>query len=159
MPSRIAISLLTAFAVTLSFVLLLIAWIVPPAYCAVYRIKSLDDFRNFVPPITLFATDHSWLIALLLGAVLLASFLMIRRSPDRPIRCLTVGLCVQGLVAWLAMYCFFSNEFLGPISMHHDPAFDFGTFVAFGFGVFPITFILIIAPMIIALLPSKISRP
>ena len=158
MPVRIAISLLTAFAVTLSFVLMLIAWIVPPFYCSLYRIKSLGEFRDFVPYTTLFAADHSWLIALLLGASWLVSVLIIRRFPDRTIHCLTVGLCVQALVAWLAMFCFFSNEFLGPISMHHDPAFDFGTFIAFGFGVFPITFLLIIAPMIFTFLPSKISR-
>jgi hypothetical protein len=158
MPARIAISLLTAFALTLSFVLMLIAWIVPPVYCSAYQIKSLREFRDFVPAITVFATDHSWLIGLLLGAVWSVSVLIIRRFPDRTVHWLTVGLCVQGFVAWLAMFCFFSNEFLGPISMHHDPAFDFGSFIGFGLGVFPITLILIIAPMTVALLPGKGSR-
>ena len=158
MPNRIAIFLLTSVAATLAFVFMWIAWLVPRLFFSVYHVKTWDDLRDFMSPITKLATDYSWFIALLFGAVWLASILALRRFPDRTIQCVTVGLCAQGLVAWSAMFCFLYDELLGPMSMHHDPAFDFDTFIAFGGGVFPITLLFIVAPIIVALLPSKISR-
>jgi hypothetical protein len=156
MPNRIAIVLLTSVSATLAFVFMWIAWLVPHLLYSLYRMKSLDELRDFMFPIAKLATDHSWFIALLFGAVWFASLLVLRRFPDRTIQCVTMGLCAQGLVAWSALFCFLFDEFLGPISLHHDPAFDFDTFIAFGGGVFPITFLFIVAPIMVALLPSKI---
>ena len=158
MPNRIAIFLLTSVAATLAFVFMWIAWLVPHLFYYVYRMKSLDELRDFMSPIAKLATGHSWFIALLIGAIWVASLLALRRFPDRTIQCVTVSLCAQGLVSWLAAFCLLFDELLGPISMHHEPAFDFGAFFVFGGGVFPITFLLIVAPSIVALLPSNISR-
>ena len=159
MPTRIASFLLMATAVTLSYVSVLIAGLVPPAFRAMYGLKSLEEVREFMPTLTRLASDHSWFIALLLAGVCLTSMMLLRRLPDRPVQCITVGLCAQMLVMWAAMFCFCFEGFTGPMSMHHGPEFDAVSFVSFGTGVFPVTFVLIIATLVGALWPRAISRP
>ena len=159
MQSRIATCLLTSYAATLAYIYVRLAWLVPRLLLSAYGMKSLDEVQKWMSPVTRLAINHSWFIASVFGAVWFVSVLALRRFPDKLTKCVTVGLCAQGLVAWSAMLCLLFDELLGPMSLHHNPAFDFGTFVAFGGGVFPISLILIIAPMIVALSPSKMSKP
>jgi hypothetical protein len=159
MHIRIASFLLITSAVTLSFVCVLIAWLVPPAFRSLYSLKSFDEVREFMPAITRLASDHSWFIAVLLAGVCFASLVALRRLPDRAVQCITVGLCAQGLVMWAAMFCFCFEGLTGPMSLHHGPEFDVVTFVLFGAGVFPVTLLLVVAPMIAALWPRVISKP
>ena len=158
MTTRIASFLLIASAVTFSFVCVLIAWLVPPAFRSLYGLKSLDEVRDFMPAITRVASDHSWFIAVLLAGVCLASLVALRRLPDRTVQCITVGLCAQGLVTWVAMFCFCFEGFTGPMSLHHGPEFEFPQFASFGAGVFPVTLLLVVAPIIAALWPRLISK-
>ena len=159
MHTRIASLLLIASAVTLSFVCVLVAWLVPPAFRLMYGLKSLDEVREFMPTITRLASDHPWFIAVLLAAVCVASLVALRRLPDSVIQCIVVGLCAQGLVTWAAMFCFCFEAFTGPMSLHHGPEFEFLQFASFGAGVFPVTLLLVAAPLIAALWPRVISRP
>ena len=156
MNVRIASFLLTASAATLSFVCVVIAWLVPHAFRVLYSLNSLEGVREFMPTITRLATDHSWFIAVFLAGVCFVSLMALRRLPDRTVQCITAGLCVQGFVTWAAMFCFCFEGFTGPKSLHCGPAFDF---VSFGAGVFPVTLLLVLAPMIAALWPRVISKP
>lgn len=159
MPTRIASILLLASAAAQSFVCVLIAWIVPPAFRSIYRLKSLDEAWDFMPPITRFASEHSWLIVIALAGVCLGSLLALRNFPERTIQCMAVGLCAESFVTWFAMFCFCFDGFTGPMCLHHSPEFELPQFVAFGAGVFPVTLLLIVAPMIAALWPRVISKP
>ena len=159
MTTRIASFLLIASSVTFSFVCVLIAWLVPPAFRSLYGLKSLDEVRDFMPSITRVASDQSWFIAVLLAGVCLASLVALRRLPDRKVQCITVGLCAQGLVTWAAMFCLCFEGFTGPMSLHHGPEFGFPEFVSFGFGVFPVTLALVVTPLLCALWPRVISKP
>lgn len=150
MPTRIASILLLASAAAQSFVCGLIARIVTPAFHSIYRLKSMDEAWDLMPPITRFASKQSWLIVIALGAVCLGSLLALRRFPERTIHCMTVGLCAEGFVTWLAMFCFCFDGFTGPMSLHHSPEFELLQFVSFGAGIFPVTLLLLVAPMIAA---------
>jgi hypothetical protein len=136
MPARIASILLVASAAAQSFACVLIARIVAPTFLSLYRLESLDEARDFMPPITRFASEHSWLIAIALAAVCFGSLLTLRRFPERTMQCLAVGLCAEGLVTWSAMFCFCFSAFTGLMCLHHGPA-----------------------PMIAALWPRVISKP
>ncbi|MEO7678234.1 MAG: hypothetical protein ABIV39_15865 [Verrucomicrobiota bacterium] len=158
MHTRIASLLLIASAVTQSFVCLLIASLVTPFFRSTYRLKSWEEAREFMPTITRLASDHSWFIAVLLAAVCVASLVALQRQPDSPIQCIVVGLCAQGLVTWAAMFSFCFEGFIGPMSLHHGKEFEFFQFASFGTGVFPVTLLLVAAPLISALLPRLISK-
>jgi hypothetical protein len=158
MQTRIASFLLVASAAILSFVCVLIAWLVPPAFRSLYGLKSLDEVREFMPAITRLATGHSWFIAVSIVAVCLASLVALRRKPDRTVQCITVGLCAQGLVTWAAMFCFCFEGFTGPVSLHLGPRFEIIQFACFGAGVFPVTLALVVTPLIAALWPRGIPR-
>jgi hypothetical protein len=159
MQTRIATFLLVASAVTLSFVCVSVAWLVPAAFRSLYGLKSLDEVRDFMPAITRLASDHSWFIAVLLSGACLVSIAALRRLPDRTVQCITVGLCAQGLVTWMAMFCFCFEGFTGPMCLHHGPEFELPQFVSFGAGVFPVTLLLVVSPMISALWPRVTSKP
>ncbi len=159
LPTQVASILLLASAAAQSFVCVLIAWIVPPAFHSIYRLKSLHEAWDLMPPITRFASENSWLIVIALGAVCLGSLLALRRFPERTIHCMTVGLCAEGFVTWLAMFCFCFDGFTGPMSLHHGPEFELPQFISFGAGVFPVTLLLVVAPIIAALWPRVNSKP
>lgn len=159
MPIRIASFLLVSSAVTLSFVCVLLAGLVPPAFHALYGLKSLIEVREFMPTITRLASDHSWFIVVLLAGVCFASLVALRRFPDRTVQCITVGLCAQGLVTWTAMFCFCFEGLTGPMCMHHGPEFDIVSFISFGAGIFPVTLLLVVAPMIAALWLRVFPKP
>jgi hypothetical protein len=158
MPTCIASIFLIAAAAIQSFVCICLGQVVPQAYRSLYHLKSLEEERVFIPAITLFASDHSWLIALALATVCAASIAALRRFPEKTVPCMTVGLCAQGLVTWSAMFCFCFEGFTGAMCLHHGPEFEFFQFVSFGAGVFPITLLLIVVPMIAAFSSGTISR-
>lgn len=155
MPTRIASFLLLASAAALSFVCVLFARLVPSAFRSLYGLKSSDEVRDFMPAISRLASDHSLLIAILLLGVCLVALVALRRLPDRTVQCIILGLCAQGLVTWTAMFCFFFKGFTGPMSLHHRPEFDLLQFASFGAGIFPVTLLLVLLPMIAALWPSN----
>jgi hypothetical protein len=158
MDKHITSLLLIASAVTQSFVCLLISSLVTPFFRSTYGLKSWGEAREFMPTITRLASDHSWFIAVLFAAVCVASLVALRRLPDSPIQCIVVGQCALGLVTWASMFCFCFEGFTGPMSLHHGPEFEFIQFASFGAGVFPVTLILVVAPVISALWPRLISK-
>jgi hypothetical protein len=158
MPNRIANFLLLASAGVLSFVCVVIGHIFPQMFRALYGLKTLDETRAFMPAITRIAADYSWTLPVFLAGICLCSFVVLRRLPDKPVPCITVGLCTQGLVTWAAMFCFCYPAFTGGMCLHHGPEFEFERFASCGAGVFPVTFVLLVAPMIVAFWPKVISK-
>lgn len=158
MSTCIASFLLLASGVILSFVCLVVAWIIPQVFFWLYRPKSFYEVRELMPAVTRIATDFSWLFAVLIAAVSLAGVVYLWRLSDRVVECITAGLCAQGLITWTAMFCFFFDGFTGPMCMHHGPEFEFPQFVSLGFGVFPVTLLLVVAPLIMALWPRAIAK-
>jgi hypothetical protein len=142
-----------------AFVCLVVAAIVPGAFVAIYGLKTRGETLVLMPDITRYASEHSWFIVLLLVAACVGSLVAVHRFARSTVQCMAVGLCAQALVAWSAMFCFCYMGFTGPMSLHHDSEFEFFKFVSFGAGVFPVTLLLILTPMIVALWPRLISRP
>ena len=158
MQNRIANFLLLASAGVLSFVCVVSGHLFPQTFRALYRLKTLDETRAFMPAITRLAADYSWTLPVFLVGICLCSFVVLRRLPDKTVPCITVGLCAQGLVTWAAMFCFCYPAFTGGMCLHHGPEFEFERFVSCGAGVFPVTFVLLLAPMIVVFWPRVISR-
>lgn len=158
MRTRIASLLLMGTGMALSFVCVVVAWFVPRAFYIMYQPKSFDEVWKIMPAITRTATHFSWAFVVLIAAMSIASIVCMRRFPERVVEHITAGLCVQGMVAWSGMFCFFFDGFTGPMSLHHGPKFELSEFVSFGFGVFPVTLLSTIALFIMALWSRGTSK-
>ena len=119
----------------MAFVCVLIGWLTPPAFRAMYGLKSLDAVRDFGPTITQLACEHTWLIDVVFATVCFGSLAAVRLRSDRPVQCIAVGLCAQDLVTWAAMFCFCFVGFTGPMCLHQGPEFELVSFAAFGAGI------------------------
>lgn len=151
MPTRIAAILLVASAATQAFVCLWIALLVPSFFRVAYGQKSMDETLAFMPTVTRMVSEYSWLIAVGFALVCLTALAALRRGPEKIVQTVAVGLCAQGFVTWLAMFCFCFDGFLGPVRLNRGPEFDLSQFLSFAAGVFPVTFLLLLSPMIAAL--------
>jgi hypothetical protein len=94
------------------------------------------------------ASEHTWVFVLGILLVVVASVIGLKRSPGNALQITVVGLCMQGALVWVAMFCFCYSGFCGPMTLHHGPAFDPAEFVSFEAGVFPITLAALLAPII-----------
>lgn len=154
--TRIASLLLIAAAGILSFICVLVGWLVPPAFCSFYGLNSFEEARSSMPGITRLASDYSWFFAVVIGAVCIGALVAIRQHSSRIVQCITVGLCAQGIVVWLAMFSFFYDGFTGSMCLHHGPKFELLQFVSVGAGVFPVTLALVLTPLLVAVWPRKV---
>lgn len=162
MHARLASFLLVASAVILSFVSVLAGGVIIPVFRTAFHAKSLAELRAFIPAPTLFVSDHRSLVVVLLAAVCLLSLAAVWRLSEQVLQCLAMGLCMQWLVVWVAAFCLCYGGFLGSVSMHHPQRFEFDQFLSLAGGVFPLSFVLIVTPLVTALwsirtLPS--TRP
>lgn len=136
-----------------------IALLVPPFFRVAYGQKSMDEALTSMPAITRMVSEHSWLIAVGFALVCLTALAALRRGSDKIVQTLAIGLCAQGFVTWLAMSCFCFDGFIGPLRLNRGPEFDSSRFMGFSAGVFPVTFLLILSPIIAALRPRTQSDP
>lgn len=151
MQARIAAILLVASAATQAFVCMWIALLIPSFFRAIYNLKSPDDLLIIMPTITRLISDQSWIIAVAFAIVAFVALIALRWRSEKVVNILAVGLCAQGIVTWLTMFSFCYDGFLGDMSLHRKPEFSGNQFLRFAGGVFPVTLLLILAPMIAAL--------
>lgn len=151
---RASMVLLATFAIAICYVAILGGIVTPFLFERTDGIRPADSVRDFMPVPTRFAVDHSLWIA---AAVVLVTFVFIFLAdhyPARSFQFTLLGISFQGILLWLILFAFFYPGFEGPMSLHHDPEFDFGTFMAGGFGVFPVAFVGLVTAFILALFGS-----
>ena len=158
MHARLASLLLVASAVILSFVSTLAGGAVVPIFRTAIHAETLAELSTFIPVPTLFISDHQSLVVVLLATVCLLSLVAVWRLPEQVHRCVAGGLCMQWMVVWGTAFCLCYDGFLGPTSMHHPRWFEFDQFLTLARGVFPISLVLIVLPLIVALWPTRASR-
>jgi hypothetical protein len=154
-PARTAGLLLVAAGIAQALVCVVVAACAPHYFTILYRLETLGKAWEFMPTITRVAVRGAFVIPLLHALVCVVSLFWLKRCPDRILTVATVGLCAEGLVTWSTMFCFCFEGFTGLMCMHHGPRFELPEFLTFAWGVFPITLILILAPMAAALWPTR----
>jgi hypothetical protein len=151
MSARLASLALLAFAAIFSYIAFWMGYLLRPLYAKLLGIKSWGDLEILMPAISRAAADHKWIFVVLIVLACVATIFLFRRLPARIPQLMVAGLCVQALVLWLAMFCYFYDGFLGTVSMHHNQVFDIEAFISFAYGAFPITLVAILFPLVIAL--------
>ena len=151
MSTRLASLILAASAVVSSYIVILIGHVLPKLFATIYGISSPTDLIILMPPITQFATRHTWVLVLATALVCVVVVLLFQRPGARVSRLVAVGLSAQALVVWFAMFCYCYDGFSAPICLHHSSEFKFAQFIRFAFGVFPVTLCAIVAPGLFAL--------
>lgn len=136
--TRVSSFLLSASAVSLSYFIVLVAEATPKFFEIGYS-ASPSEARILMPNLTRIVVDYPWVFASTIILACILAMILLRRSPSRTIEIATIGLCAQGTIFWLTMFCIFAKSFEGPMCLHHGPEFEFFEFIAFGSGVFPVT--------------------
>jgi len=143
--------LLISLAIVLSFIIVVIGEILPRFFAVTYQIKTTNELMDFIPTITRVAFQNSWSFAAILAVISVAGIFQLHSWPNQILKFTILNLCLQAFVFWMAMFFYCYNGFLGPMSLHHDPEFDFGSFFGFGWGIFPVSLIAIFTPIAFAL--------
>jgi hypothetical protein len=159
MRSYASIVLLATFAIAICYIAILGGDLTPFLLRRLYGIHSIDDVRDFMPVPTRLAVDYSLWIAAAVVLVTVVFIFLADRYPARLFQFTMLGISLQGILLWLTLCGFFFEGFEGPMSLHHDPEFDFGVFMSCGFGVFPITFVGLVAAFILALFRGGGTMP
>jgi hypothetical protein len=153
MSILLASFILAASAVVASYVVLLVGHVLPKLFANAYLIApSSSDLVILMPPLTQFATRHTWVFALAIVLICVAVVLLFQRPGARVSPLVAIGLSAQALVVWFAMFCFCYDGFGGGMCLHHGPEFEFSQFMQFAFGVFPVTLCAIVVPGLFAFL-------
>ncbi len=150
---------LSASTLVSSYIVLLVGYVLPPFFAALYRLETLSQLDVLLSPVTKFAVQYAWAFASVSCFIFAVAVILIRRSPAQVLQFVTVGLCAQALVVWVAMFCFFYGELCGPISMHHRPWFNWEYFFKFASAVFPVSLCAIVIPGFFALRSPARSLP
>jgi hypothetical protein len=147
--------LLISLAIVLSFIIVVIAEILPRLFEIIYQIKTTKDLMDFIPNITRVAFQNSWSFAATLAVISIAGIFQLHRWPNQILKFTILNLCLQTFVFWIAMFCYCYDGFLGPMSLHHDPEFDLANFIGFCWGIFPVSLVAILIPVPFALAIKK----
>jgi hypothetical protein len=147
MNTRLATLFLAAMTAVASYVLLVINGLVPRFFQVTFRLKP-DEVASFMLGPTRFAVGSSWVFAVVPVAALSAALFLVHLCPRHATRVVVAALCVEALTVWIAFFCYCYDGFCGPISLHRGPDFDAAEFCRFEAGVFPVTLILILIPLI-----------
>ena len=105
-----------------------------------------QQMPELIPAPTRFAVEHLWIFIALLIATSAYLLARLKRRTEKSLEIVASALSAQGLIAWIAMFCFCYSGFEGMMCMHHDSEFEFRIFLSFAYGFFPITLLLIAAP-------------
>jgi|GEM_PF-7026801 len=147
MSIRIPTLLLVSTAIVSAYLIFLIGDFVPRFFEVAYR-ETPKEAMNLMPTPTFLASRHSWVFALTILSLSFATLARLKLQPNRAVPICTIGLCSQGAIFWLAMFCFCYEGFCGPMTLHHASEFNPVEFVRFELGVFPISLIALLAPVI-----------
>lgn len=155
MSARLANSLLAASAIVASYVILLVGYMLPGLFAGAYQLQTAVEVDMLMPPLTQFASRFAWVFVLIVVLVSVVALTLLQRASVRRTELLAIALSSQALVVWLAMFCYCFDGFRGPISLHHEPRFEFAQFIRLAFGVFPVTLCAILWPGFLALFGSQ----
>ena len=150
--------LLVAFSVISAYLLFTAADFVPVFFHVAYKV-SYSEIGLFMPRITGVACKSAPALALICGFCAMFTVIWINRRKTDSVLPLMLCLCTQGLILWLAAFGFCYDGFLGGMTMHSGPDFDMGQFLQFEDGVFPVTLIVLIAPLVWLFATRKRSKP
>jgi len=145
-------------AIGLSHILVVTGFVFPVVYAKTHGAESLAEARMLMLAPTRFAVHYFWLFPALLAISCVTFVRATSRRNGEVAEILTCGLCVQGLVAWSAAFCFCFDAFTGPMCLHHGPEFEFGTFLTACLGVFSVTFATLLAPIVLVLSPKIFGK-
>lgn len=118
---------------------------------------ALRQTPELIPAPTTFAVKNYWVFITAIATISFYVLIRLRRATERPLEIIATGLSAQGLITWLAMFCFCFDGFKAGFCMHDEPEFEFVQFVSFAHGFFPITLLLIAAPAL-AVVVTRRSR-
>ena len=162
MSTRLPSLLVAAVAVVFSYLVLVVGDLVPRFLQVAFKLKP-EEVTGFMSFPTRFATGSSWLFVVAVLLALSVGLVLFRLHPGHVVRVTVATLCVEAAVVWIAFFCYCYDGFCGPMSLHHGPKFDAIEFNRFGAGVFPVTLVMILIPLIGSLgswsLPLRGAEP
>jgi hypothetical protein len=147
MSTRLPSLLLAAAAVVASYVVVVVGDLVPRFLQVSFKLKP-EEIAGFMSYPTRFAVGSSWVFVVGVLLAFLVALLLFRLRPLHVLRVTVVALCVQGVVVWIAFFCYCYQGFCGPMCLHHGPEFDPIEFARFEAGVFPASLVAILIPLI-----------
>lgn len=147
MNTRLPSLLLAAVAAAASYVVIVVGDFVPRFLEVGLKLKAEEVAAIMLPP-TRFAVGSSWVFVVTLLLAVAVALLLFRMHPGQVVRVTVATLCVEAVVVWIAFFCYCYGGFCGPMSLHHGPEFDALEFCRFEGGVFPVTLVLILIPLI-----------
>ena len=162
MSTRLPSLLLAAAAIVGSYVVLVVGDLVPRFLQVAFKLKP-EEVTGFMSFPTRFATGSSWLVVVAVLLALSVGLVLFRLHPGHVVRVTVATLCVEAAIVWIAFFCYCYDGFSGPMNLHHGPKFDAIEFSRFGAGVFPVTLVMILIPLMGLLgswsLPSRRAEP
>jgi len=151
MTPRVSTLLLSSSAVASAYFLWLVRGITVHFNSVVEeatRQPNRPQLEGLVPAPTQFAISYFWIFALAIGLAWVTAVLLDRRQEALLSKPVVLGLLFQGLVVWSAMFCYFFRYLCGEMHSYCGPRFDVDSFVGFGAGAFPVTFVFLALPML-----------
>lgn len=145
--ARLPSLVLAAVTCVASYVVLVVGDLVPRFYQVTYKSKP-EEVEGFMSPPTRFAAGSTWLFVLALLVALSVAVFLLWRHPEHTVRVTVAALCAEAAVVWIAFFCYCYGGFCGPMCLHHGPEFDAVEFLQFEAGVFPVTLVLNLIPLI-----------
>ncbi|MBI3850802.1 MAG: hypothetical protein HY298_11090 [Verrucomicrobia bacterium] len=155
MHARTSAILVTASAVAMSYIILIVGSMLPRFFAVSYKLSSPAEVQDFMQGPTRFAVAYSWAFALAIGLIGVVTATLCYRCPTRTSQLTVLGLCAQAALLWVVMFCYCYDGFCGPMSLHHGPNFELPQFVLFEFGVFPVTFVMLTVTILTALTKGR----
>ena len=140
---------LVASSIVLSYAVWMAATVTRAYYRFVYECDALDVARRaMIPEITQFALGSEALVICLICALGILTAWSCRRHAS-PLA-LIAGVTGQLLVVWALGFCLCFGGFTDGGCLHHGPAFEFAQFLSAGYGLFPVTLVAILLPLVSA---------
>ncbi len=138
MRLRITDTVLLASAVIFSHAVWTGARLVPIVYHALFHKETDASIRLIMPAVTRFASDFPLVFVVLICIVGFLAAMLSRNRPELGRAYLVAGVSAQGLISWVAAFCFCFLSFTGPICLHHDSSFDLPQFLTTAWGSSPL---------------------
>ena len=117
----------------------------PIAYRALLR--DATDIRMLMPSITRAASDFVIVFVVLILLVGASAIMLSRVRSHCANACLLAGVSAQGLIVWVAFFCFCFESFTGAMCLHHGSRFEMLQFARSAWGVFPVTLLALLVPL------------
>ena len=139
---------LTCWAIISAYTVCRIGDLLPEYFQIAYKLKP-NEVVAFMHAPTRFATTHTWLFGSAFALITLTTVFTLRRPQANIARIGIVNLCSQGLVAWIALFCYCYEGFCGTMEIRSGSNFILTEFLQFEGGIFLITFLGFAAPLVL----------